>query len=294
MSKSATSTSSPDCADAAANPLSLPSGDRRVWLDRLIDTEIIPRLMLAHAHDTDRTPRRVDPPAPQFAPPRLGTPPPDNAAADLATRLIAPFAQAGSSFVRDLVDQDVDREALFLEVLAPAARILGEMWDEDQVDFAHVTVGLSRLHRILHDLSEPEVFGRDGFRVLLAPGPGEQHTFGLAIVSEFFRRAGWETWVENTVEPEDLHTIAHQNVFDVVGFSLSRSDRVKELALTIKTLREVSRNPDVLVFVGGKAFDECADLAEAVGADATAADARLAVTTAERLLRDTMRAKTPS
>ena len=31
---------------------------------------------------------------------------------------------------------------------------------------------------------------------MLVPLPGSQHTLGLFIVSEFFRRGGWKVWGE--------------------------------------------------------------------------------------------------
>ncbi len=55
---------------------------------------------------------------------------------------------------------------------------------------------MTRLQQIVHELS-PE-FERetaqafDGRRILLLTMPGEQHTLGLMIVEEYFRRYGWD------------------------------------------------------------------------------------------------------
>ena len=47
----------------------------------------------------------------------------------------------------------VSIEKLYLDLLAPAARYLGELWNEDLCTFTDVTVGLGRLQRVLRELS---------------------------------------------------------------------------------------------------------------------------------------------
>lgn len=71
-------------------------------------------------------------------------------------------------------------ESLYLDLLAPAARHLGELWCADACDFASVTLALGRLQKVMHQLSpafEGDVQHREhGRRALLVPVPGEQHT----------------------------------------------------------------------------------------------------------------------
>ncbi len=91
-------------------------------------------------------------------------------------------------------------EAVITEVLSATARHLGVMWEQDRCTFVDVTLGLSRLQQLLRIYgpafeAEPALQG-SGRRLLLAVVPGEQHTFGLAIVEEFFRRAGWHVQSE--------------------------------------------------------------------------------------------------
>jgi len=100
----------------------------------------------------------------------------------------APFA-----YVEDLMAQGSTVESVFLELLAPAARHLGTLWESDATDFVHVTLAVSRLQRIMRRLGEnfaDETGQGGGESVLLTIIPGEQHSFGLSMVAEFFRRAG--------------------------------------------------------------------------------------------------------
>ncbi|RZJ18331.1 MAG: cobalamin-binding protein, partial [Haliea sp.] len=83
-------------------------------------------------------------------------------------------------------DRGVPIESIYLDLLAPVARHLGELWEQDLCDFTDVTLGLGRLQQVLRELSP--AFGQsidhptNGRRVLLLPSPGEQHTFGLVMV----------------------------------------------------------------------------------------------------------------
>ena len=87
-------------------------------------------------------------------------------------------------------------DSIILDLLAPTASYLGELWKTDCCSFTEVTVGLSRLRQLLRDLSpefESEASNaRHGRRALLLATPGEQHTFGLFVVEAFFRREGWD------------------------------------------------------------------------------------------------------
>ncbi|NJK90043.1 MAG: cobalamin B12-binding domain-containing protein [Myxococcales bacterium] len=94
---------------------------------------------------------------------------------------------------------------IFLDLLAPVARLLGDLWLIDLCTFTDVTIGLSRLQQLVRELAPAFEDGHDlrgfGHRALLAPAPGEQHTFGMHLVEEFLRRAGWDVGCVPSVRP---------------------------------------------------------------------------------------------
>jgi methanogenic corrinoid protein MtbC1 len=120
--------------------------------------------------------------------------------------------------------------------------------------------------------------------VLLAQMPGEQHGLGLAMVAHFFRRAGWCVQEERAASSADLIGIVHRNWFGLIGISVSCTDRLQQLAIDIRAIRRQSRNRDIGVLVGGPPFMSDPQLALLVGADATACDARQAVSQAQSLI----------
>ena len=241
--------------------------DRLAQLVHIIEAETIPRLVLAHQEEIaidgrpDEAAQAIDP----------------ESVRKLASLVLSPDHDLALSYVRSLRDQGVRRERLFLDLLGPTARYLGRLWEEDLCDFTEVTVGLCRLHQLVREMSPGFMRNGNGAevkRALLAPVPGEQHTFGLLMVTEFFRREGWDVWGGPSASHGDILEIVKAEKFTVVGFSVSCDDRLDELTEWIQTIRNHSRNREIGVLVGGRVFTDNPELVRQVGADATALDGR--------------------
>jgi MerR family transcriptional regulator, light-induced transcriptional regulator len=176
-------------------------------------------------------------------------------------------------------------DTLLLDLLAPTARRLGDLWVEDLCDFTEVTIGLWRLEQLLRRLGSTDEAmveaPQTGRRALLLPAPGEQHTFGLAVVADFLRRSGWEVSSSTRSGRHDLTATVRRASFDMVGFSLSCENRLDLLAKSITVVRRASRNPSVGIMVGGHVFNEHPELVARVGAEATAANGHAAVLQAD-------------
>ncbi|PWS39015.1 hypothetical protein DFH01_07155 [Falsiroseomonas bella] len=246
------------------------------WLAKALEAEVIPRLVLA---------RNV---GPDTAGHEAGPGPTAEEVEELARIAMTGELAAAAAFVGRLRARDVSLPRIYLELLAPTARRLGEMWSEDRCDFTSVTVGLCCLQQLVLENShafEPRR-GRHGGvrRILLAPVPGEQHSLGLLIVGEFFRRQGWEVISGTGASAREIVATTRKQWFSMVGFSLTCDSRVEALAALIHDIRRATRNPGLGVMVGGLPFAERPELAALVGADATATDGQQAVLKAETLL----------
>ncbi|WP_375412361.1 B12-binding domain-containing protein [uncultured Bradyrhizobium sp.] len=186
----------------------------------------------------------------------------------------APFA-----YVEDLMAHGVTVESIFLDLLAPAARHLGTLWESDATDFANVTLAVSRLQRIMRRYGE-SFFDQGsqggGESILLTIIPGEQHSFGLSMVAEFFRRAGWNLCTGPFSSHQELTSVVHNHWFDVIGFSVSSDRRLDELRKDIQDIRRASRNRNVGIMLGGPMVTAHPDLVAAMGADMMSADAAAA------------------
>ncbi len=261
-----------------ASPGPSPKSEGLLRLQRTIQNEIIPRLLVAH---------------------RAGPVPPSLALAvarhlseaDLRhfLSLVRGVEDSGSAeFVQDLISNGTAIESIYLDLLAPAARRLGTLWESDECDFVEVTVAMGRMQRTLRDLSH--VFLAESARneaignVLLSCVPGEQHTLGIIMVGEFLLRDGWRVLVGAPWTDSDLDLMVSSEWYDIVGFSVGCESRVSALKREIRRTRAVSRNPELKVIVGGKIFSDNPDMIARVGADAYASDARGAPQVARSLL----------
>ncbi len=247
-------------------------------LARVIETEVIPRLVLAK--------RGLDTPLPAEIPAALAPTDDDIVALTALTRL--GNIDTAVTFVEAFCARGLPLEQVYLGLLAPAARLLGRGWEADTCDFTEVTIALRCLHGIAKAL-EPRFAParartRPDRRILLAAAPGEQHGFGLALVDQFFRRAGWATWLNHEADQDALLAMVAEMHFGVIGFSLAGDTHIEALAELIRLTRRASRNAAVGILVGGPLLIKQPELVGRLGADATAMDAEQAILQAEALL----------
>lgn len=253
----------------------------RQMLSRLSETiegDIIPRLMLAfERHSVARA---------QAAP--LGNRLSDSVD-EYVHLLLTHDASVAINYVSTLRSDGIPLSALYLDLLSPAARRLGEMWEEDECSFTDVTIGVCRMHQVLLEFSRcfdaTNGSADPGRNALIVPVPGEKHTFGLFMVMEFFRRAGWNCWSGSPLSKRDFHKLVESQDFDVIGVSVSADQFVDTATDLISEIRCGSRNSDIPIVVGGRAILDKPELAEVIGADAMAADGRDAVRQVNRLCR---------
>lgn len=205
------------------------------------------------------------------------------------TRLsIGGEAHALLDFVDHCLETGSSVETVYIELLAPAARKLGEYWEQDSEDFVGVTMGLWRIQEILRELSlriPPKSRPGHGQRsALFSMMPGEQHSFGTLMVAECFQRAGWDTDVLIEPKQSELTGKFAKRHYDLIGLTVSRDCSTALLGSMVKTIKAVSCNPHIRIMLGGRVINEQPELVDECGADATAIDAMSAVALADRLV----------
>lgn len=260
----------PDPARRRGAPTAAPPP---VWLHRLVEHDLVPRLL-------DPTRARFRRPAP------ADSPRPSDVEA-LVLLLLDDDAQGCDAWIDALRTDDIDADRLCDELLAPAARRLGEHWDEDRCDFAQVSIGLARLQALVHragaDAACAAGDARTG-RVLVATLPGRDHLLGAVIVADAFRRAGWDVAFEPGASEADLLRSVRSVPFDLIGVSVQLERDGPPVRALLDALRAASRNPSVTTMAGGPALRQCPALRDALGADLVASDAREAVVLGARAL----------
>jgi len=251
--------------------------DQSDSVNTLIENEIIPRLLMAHANgQSSAKPGRSRPIKPE----------------DATRFALLPLRLEAASLMEEVdgfIADGASVETICLDLLAPAARKLGEMWDNDECDFLDVTMGLWRLQEVMREIAARSPAERSVLNAarsaLFSAMPGDIHSFGTLMIEEVFARAGWQS--EALIKPErrELLDRLAGRPFDLVGLTLARDCPSAALANLIKAMRNASANPHMIVLVGGRMINENPDLAIDVGADGTGADALSALALAEQLIK---------
>lgn len=207
---------------------------------------------------------------------------------DFAKACLAADSQDVFDQLDILRSKGMGSQTVLLEVITPAARYLGDLWEQDKMDFTLVAQGLLRMHHAMRHLGYetqdgPQTAG-DARRIMLASAPGSQHILGLAMVSEFFRADHWQVVVEiSTSEQALVHAVGHE-WFDVIGLSVGLVEQLPDIPALIARLKSASRNPNAFVLLGGPALLQTPLDSLALSADAISVNAAEAVKLAGDLL----------
>ncbi|MBL8583676.1 MAG: cobalamin-dependent protein [Rhizobiaceae bacterium] len=204
-----------------------------------------------------------------------------------------------SEFVEALFDEDSDRcQDMLAEtmdscwdpqrvvelLMEPAARVIGENWCSDECDFLKVTIAVSRMQRLFRRLAleyPPATLPDLSRCALLLPAPGEQHSFGLSVVDDAFRRAGWDVDCCGMGEELESMRLVGLNHYQVIGVSISVERLLPDLAELGRKLRARSLNRSIILIAGGSMVMDNPQGAIDAGFDLIAVDAASAVAMAE-------------
>ena len=172
-------------------------------------------------------------------------------------------------------------ESIYLNLLAPAASRLRDLWSDDFCGLADVTLALCSLQGILRHYATAfyaEVSARDsGLRALLV-APSDKRsdialpTFGLLLMADFFRREGWDAWVERDLSGAAFRGAVVGEWFDLVEVLATSDAQLDEISSGIRAIRRRSPNPAIGIIVCGQVFIDHPEFVRLVGADLMASD----------------------
>ena len=156
---------------------------------------------------------------------------------------------------------------LYLEVLVPSLRSIGDRWASGELTVADEHRASGVTHRLIGRLG-PRFARRGrkrGVAVLAAP-PGETHGLPIALFADLLRIRGFDVCDLGADVPTDAlaATVARTPRLVAVGLCATTSGNEAGLAGAVAAVREVTSVP---VLVGGGAFTDGTARAVAVGAD---------------------------
>ena len=248
-----------------------------------LQTEIIPRLMIANQLSEN---------LPQAASGSLGS---RGTAFDLSDRttfldaLLSDDCELAALIIEGHLGRGHELSNVLIELCAWAAREMGEMWTDDRVSFVDVTIGVCRLHDVVHRFSgsaetaqAPAVGAAPS--ILIASAPGEQHVFGVLVASELFRQQGWDVTTDTSGDTNAIVRQVSSRRFDLAGLSVSHDGAVGDLTDLVSAMRKSAKNPSMKMLAGGQLFQHSPHIAEQIGADGIAGSGLDAPELARKLL----------
>jgi len=168
-------------------------------------------------------------------------------------------------------NSDGGRPASF-SMLLPVILQLEKDWLSGQRSYADTVYAFWNVERVMSRL-ENRISLRTKPKapawgmILLATAPDTQHVFGLSVVDDSFRAAGWDTQNLTNCPPAEIVQAAELTHADFIGLSVGHDEGLIDLGQFISLLREKSRNPTVKVILGGNVFSAPANQYDWLGAD---------------------------
>ena len=138
-------------------------------------------------------------------------------------------------------------------VIAPAMRVIGELWERDGLTVAQEHLATAVSHHVLARLY-PGLLRRTprrGDTVVVAAAQGEHHILGLRMVADVFEGAGFDVRFLGADVPSDsLASLIAEHRPAIVALGITMPLAAATLVRQLQQLRE--RDPQLQLIVGGQ------------------------------------------
>ena len=183
------------------------------------------------------------------------------------------------------VDEGLEVESAYLDVLVPAQREVGRLWHAGELRIVEehvVTYTTERLMTLLAQRARraPE----NGRTVVCAAVVGNAHDIAVRVLADFFDISGWRSvHLGASVPAAELASALQYFDGDLLVLSAALSVQLPMVDEAIAAVRRIEGRP-VRVMVGGLAFADAPEVWRKLGADGYAADAPSAVSLGAELV----------
>lgn len=191
---------------------------------------------------------------------------------ELCSALISDDDTAAADIITAVRADGTPPDVVYLRHLAAAARMLGEWWIADRANFVEVTVGTGRMFAIMRGMRH--LFESNSYSpeksAIFATVPGEDHTLGVRMAADIFRKNGWEIVLKVGLGHDDLIAGIEEGPGRIIGLSISGRHSVDALSRLVVALHICC--PDRRLLVSGQNIDDIRPLLALMGLDGIAGD----------------------
>ena len=208
--------------------------------------------------------------------------PSQNTLEKLSEALISNDELAGANQILELRSVGQSAEAIYLSHLAAAARLLGEWWEEDRIDFNKVTLGTGRIFSIMRGMRH--LFEATSITqhktALFASTPGEDHTLGVRMAADLFRKDGWDITLKVGLDHDALVAEIEQSNIRIIGLSIGGEHSIEALMKLVVAL--TINCPHASIFVSGQNIESVQSILDLMELSGTGSD----IVSAKKQLND--------
>lgn len=155
---------------------------------------------------------------------------------------------------RDAIDAGLDEAVIAGQVITPALRRVGDLWERNRITPAeehlatHISLRVLALQREAFRVAR----ARAGHRVMLAAVEGERHVVGLEMAANLLAHAGFDVRVLGADVPiESLEPIVRRHAPQAFCLSATMAWSAELLPLAVDELQRA--DPTLAVVLGGPA-----------------------------------------
>ena len=179
-----------------------------------------------------------------------------------------------------LIEGGVTTDDFVTDYAPDVARHLGALWEDNDISFVDVTIGVARLQETVRVLSSHRTrtaHGPSRPKVMLIVPTEEDHVYGGLTAALAFEKLGCEVTFAVGHATTELVQSCHETHFDMVGISVSSRRNMRVARSLIGALRKASLQSIQIVIGGGLASADDLDLRTQTGADHVTSDPEVAL-----------------
>ncbi len=189
-------------------------------------------------------------------------------------------------YARELLNTGLDVKQVVTDVLAPAMRVVGEMYERGEYFIADLIASAEALKQVFDNVLKPRLSSSTvskGVVAVFGTVRGDIHELGKNIAKALFEAEGFEVIdLGVDVPPERFAEVVESRKARVVGLSALMTTTMIEQAKVIEELKRRGLREGVIVVAGGAPVTE--DWVRKIGADVCGDDAFKALKKVKELL----------
>lgn len=201
----------------------------------------------------------------------------------------------GEGAIDELLDAAVPWQTIYLRVLAPVLRQVGDLWEQGELAIATEHAATAFTQRIMHRLAPRlRLSAGDPLGTLVVTSlEGELHALGAEMAADFFQAAGWQVhYLGPNLPGRELLSVVRSSQPDAVALSVTQDGGEPALRRLVAELLELraGRSRPILI-AGGQWFERHPQ--HRLPLDIASSDLAHAVVATGRLLRANLAERDP-